>query len=146
MEVIRCMLHCWTRGDSSNVLTTDSHAFTYQSGSAGNQSGDSGTQSPDGIFIHYPNVGTLYDDGNGLQVHWNYQSQDNAMQSLIVQVGRRFLRTSTSATQVSGTDSVSGSSWLSGVLWKSYAVCCVVGSARRHAFTYQSGSGQPKPR
>ena len=30
---------------NSDVLTTDSHAFTYQSGSAGNQSGDSGTQS-----------------------------------------------------------------------------------------------------
>ena len=67
----------------SNVLATDSHGFTYQSGSSGTQSsGDSyesptsSYQSPDSISISYPNVSTLYEsDGNGLTIDWTYQSQ-----------------------------------------------------------------------
>jgi hypothetical protein len=71
------------QADSNNVLDTDHHTFTYQSGSGGTQSGTSGTQSPDSVYIAYPNVGTLYSsDGNGMQVNWNYQSQSNDMQSL----------------------------------------------------------------
>ena len=354
MEVTRCMLHCWIRG-LSNVLTTDSHAFTYQSGSAGNQSGDSGTQSPDSIYILLPtpqfpsnltpklwldassltNAGatwadrstfgndatkfgspvlelhtesglntmrysgsgdyhqfpeiteirtvfwvvsedsdatghrhllgtnygtapfwhddgngnmfgqswadarvyngstrlngisvdgrttqkphnlsvishvttgnvsatsfskdrnwsdrlwkgklgelvifntvlsdneirnvenylgakwkipglrTLYEsDGNGLQVHWNYQSQDNAIQSLTwaYKLDEDFYGTSTSATQVDGNDSVDGSSWLSGVSYGSHTLYVAlldqgdssnVLTMDSHAFTYQSGS------
>ena len=106
------------QADSNNVLDTDHHTFTYQSGSGGTQSGTSGTQSPDSVYIAYPNVGTLYSsDGNGMQVNWNYQSQSNDMQSLswAYKLDEDFYGTVTSATQVDGNDSVEGSSWLSGV-------------------------------
>ena len=73
----------------SNVLATDSHGFTYQSGSSGTQSGDggyqsgdggtqsgdggyqsgvSGYQSPDGISIHYPDVSILYSSDYNLSL------------------------------------------------------------------------------
>ena len=100
----------------SNVLATDSHGFTYQSGSSGTQSGEGGTQSPDGgyqsddgvhqsstgesITIHYPNVSILYSsDYNGMQVNWNYQSQSNDMQSLswAYKLDEDFYGTATSA-------------------------------------------------
>ena len=150
----------------SNVLATDSHSFTYQSGSSGTQSGDGGTQSPDGgyqsddgsyqssdgISIHYPNVSILYSsDYNGMQVDWNYQSQSNDMQSLswAYKLDEDFYSTSTSATQVDGNDSVDGSSWLSGLTANGgshtlYVALLDQGSnvlaTDSHSFTYQSGS------
>ena len=79
-----------------------------------------------------PGLRTLYeDDGNGMQVQWNYQSQSNDMQSLswAYKLNEDFYGTSTSATQVDGNDSVEGSTWLSGVSYgKSYLVCCVARS------------------
>ena len=42
----------------SNVLATDNHGFTYQSGSSGTQSGGGGTQSPgESISIQNPSSG-----------------------------------------------------------------------------------------
>ena len=141
------------QADSNNVLDTDHHTFTYQSGSGGTQSGTSGTQSPDSVYIAYPNVGTLYSsDGNGMQVNWNYQSQSNDMQSLswAYKLNEDFYGTSTSATQVDGNDSVEGSSWLSGVSYGSHTLYVAlldqadsnnVLDTDHHTFTYQSGSG-----
>jgi hypothetical protein len=61
---------------SGQGLAFASHTFNYQSSSAG-------IQSPDSISIVYPDVAYLFaSDSNGLQVNWNYQSQDNAEQSL----------------------------------------------------------------
>ena len=104
----------------------------------------------DDINITYPNMGTLYEsDGNGLQVHWNYQSQDNAMQSLswAYKLDEDFYGTSTSATQVDGNDSVDGSSWLSGVSYGSHTLYVALLDQRdsgnvlttdSHAFTYRA--------
>ena len=150
----------------SNVLATDNHGFTYQSGSSGTQSGGGGTQSPgggyqtpssgyqspDGISIHYPDVSILYSsDYNGMQVNWNYQSQSNDMQSLswAYKLDEDFYGTGTSATQVDGNDSVDGSSWLSGLTADGgshtlYVALLDQGSnvlaTDNHGFTYQSGS------
>ena len=164
----------------SNVLATDSHSFnynsgsdpyssggdgyqsgdsgyqsddgTYQSGDGGYQSGDSGYQSPDSISIHYPDVSDLYSsEYNGLEVNWNYQSQDNAIQSLswAYKLDEDFYGTQTSATQVDGNDSVDGSSWLSGLTADGgshtlYVALLDQGSnvlaTDNHGFTYQSGS------
>ena len=145
--------------ESGNVLDTDTHYFSYESGDGTTQSGTgsydtptSGYQSQDSIMISYPNVGTLYaSDENGMQVNWNYQSQSNDMQSLswAYKLDEDFYGTGTSATQVSGTDSVSGSSWLSGVSYGSHTLYVALldqGTGSQlitdsHSFTYQSGDG-----
>jgi hypothetical protein len=150
----------------SNVVATDNHDFTYQSGSSGTQSGDGGTQSPDGgyqsddggyqsgdgISIHYPDVSILYSsDYNGMQVQWNYQSQSNDMQSLswAYKLDEDFYSTGTSATQVDGNDSVDGSSWLSGLTADGGShtlyVALLDGTGNplagdQHSFTYNAGS------
>jgi hypothetical protein len=140
------------QADSNNVLDTDHHTFTYQSGSGGTQSGTSGTQSPDSVYIAYPNVGTLYSsDGNGLSIDWNYQSQSNDMQSLswAYKLDEDFYGTGTSATQVDGNDSVEGSTWLSGITADGQthtlyvALLDGIGNALaedQHSFTYNAGS------
>ena len=158
---------------NGDVLTTDWHSFTYNAGSDPNSSGDSGTQSPDSgtqspdggyqsddsgyqtpdsIYITYPNVGTLYESGgNGLTIDWNYQSQDNAIQSLswAYKLDEDFYGTQTNATQVDGTDSVDGSSWLSGLTadggsYTLYVALLDQGSnvlaTDSHSFNYNSGS------
>ena len=104
-------------GDGKVVITLISSTST-QSGGGSYQSPTSGYQSPDSISITYPDVGTLYESAsNGLSIDWNYQSQSNDMQSLswAYKLDEDFYGTGTSATQVNGTDSVDGSSWLSGV-------------------------------
>ena len=71
------------------------------------------------INITYPNVYYLYSsDGNGLTIDWDYQSQDNGIQSVswAYKLDEDFYGTSTSATQVDGHDSVDGATWLSGVV------------------------------
>ena len=56
-------------------------------------------------------------DSNGLSVDWSYQSQSNEMQSLswAYKLNEDFYSSGTSATEVSGTDGVTGSTWLNGL-------------------------------
>ena len=120
--------------ETGHVLDTDTHYFWYNSGSdpyssegdgyqsddGTYQSGDGTYQSDDGtyqsdtgefnydeIMIIYPDVYNLYSSGgNGLTIDWNYQSQDNGIQSLswAYKLDEDFYGTSTSATQVDGND------------------------------------------
>ena len=105
-----------------------------------------------------PGLRTLYeDDGNDLQVQWNYQSQDNGMQSVswAYKLNEDFYGTSTSATQVDGNDSVEGSTWLSGVSYGSHTLYVAlldqtdsnnVLDTDHHTFNYQSsGSSYTSP-
>ncbi|MDB3958521.1 hypothetical protein N9408_06385, partial [Opitutales bacterium] len=106
----------------------------------------------DDINITYPIDSTLYSsDGNGLQIGWNYQSQSNAMQSVswAYKLDEDFYGTGTTATQVDGTDSVDGSTWLSNISVDGQThtlyVALLDSSGNRlvdeqHSFTYNSGS------
>ena len=75
--------------ESGNVLDTDTHYFSYESGDGTTQSGTGSYDTPTGSYeyddinINYPNVYYLYSsNSNGLSIDWTYQSQSNDMQSL----------------------------------------------------------------
>ncbi|MDA9119962.1 hypothetical protein N9J83_07450 [Opitutales bacterium] len=125
--------------------------YGYTSPGGGYSTPNSGYSSPDSIYISYPNIGVLYSsDGNGLQIGWNYQSQSNAMQSVrwAYKLDEDFYGTGASATQVTGTDSVTGSSWLDSVNYGSHTLYVALLDQStgdpladdQHSFTYNSGS------
>ena len=143
---------------NGSVLASNQRTFTYRSGSnpnqsngSGYQSGGSGYQSPDSISITFPNTGTLYsNNSNGLQVQWNYQSQSNTMQSLSWAYK---LDGGSYSSPVTGTDSVSGSSWLNGTSSGNHTLYVALldqGTGNQlttdsHSFNYQSESGYQTP-
>ena len=146
-------------GDMLNPPIVDHVSFTYQSGSGSTQSPGDGTQPPSSggsgyndINITYPNVGTLYsNDGNGLTIEWDYQSQSDDIQSLSwsYKLDEDY-STGGNGTEVYGHDSVDGSTWLSGVSYGSHTLYVAlldqtdsnnVLVSDSHSFTYQSGSG-----
>ena len=138
-------------GHGKVVITLISSTST-ESGGGGYESDDSG-YAYDDINITYPNVYSLYSNGgNGLTINWDYQSQDNGMQSLkwAYKLDEDFYGTSTSATQVDGNDSVDGTSWLSGVSYGTHTLYVAlldqadssnVLSTDSHSFDYQEGDG-----
>ena len=125
---------------NGDKLSFASYTFNYQSSG-------SAVQSPDGIAIVLPDVTYLHSsDSNGLQVHWNYQSQDNAEQSLSWAYS---LNGETYSSPVNGTKDVPGSTWLSGVpyTWNVLHVALLDQTNgaplayASHVFNFQSGSG-----
>ena len=82
-------LHVALDQENGNVLDTDTHYFTYESGDGTTQSGGGSYGTPTGSYeyddinIIYPNVYYLYSESsNGLSIEWNYQSQSDDIQSV----------------------------------------------------------------
>ena len=95
-----------------------------------------------------PGLRTLYqDEGNDLQVQWNYQSQSNDIQSLSWAYK---LDGGSYSSPITGTNSVNGSTWLSGLTADGGSHTLYVAlldqntgsqlTTDSHSFTYQSGS------
>ena len=87
---------------------------------------------------------------NGLSIEWNYQSQNNAIQSLSWSYK---LDGGSYSSPVTGTDSVNGASWLSGVSYGSHTLYVALLdqgtgiqlTADSHSFTYESGTAPISP-
>ena len=90
-------------------------------------------------------------DGNGLTIEWDYQSQSDDIQSLSwsYKLDEDY-STGGNGTEVYGHDSVSGSTWLSGVSYGSHTLYVAlldqtdsnnVLVSDSHSFTYQSVDG-----